>query len=62
MEDVLYRVMFLYMCFLDGWNINILEDEIKLQIKKIKLQNSPFLKNKENFNLNAFITYNNLFN
>ena len=48
--SILYKVLFLYNCFLEGWEINFeLKNQIKLKKTGIK-----------NFNINKFISENHL--
>lgn len=41
----IYKILFLYSCFLDGWTINI-ENQYSVKLRK---------KSANNFNLNTFI-------
>lgn len=57
----LYKVFFLYNCFLDGWVIDVYNGEVKLKIKKIDLKRSDYIKKNLDFDVDEFIEHNDLY-
>jgi hypothetical protein len=52
----LYKILFLYNCFLDGWKIEIINSKVKLK-RDISLYNNIY----KNFNIDKFIINNYLY-
>ena len=58
--SILYKVLFLYNCFLDGWDIQINDKCGKIQMKcnKNKLRGTHYMLSDDSFDTHRFITEN----
>lgn len=56
-----FKILFIYHCYLEGWDIEITETNIKIKSSKNKLPNKYYQKS-ESFNTHQFMKYNHLIN
>lgn len=57
-----FKILFIYHCYLEGWDIKITETNIKIKMDKDKLPNKYYPQKSEKFDTRQFMVHNHLLN